>query len=322
MKTLAIAAGALALTLVAADPASALDKLRVGNPSPVAFSFVPMDIGMQKGIFAKHGLDIEYVGFAGSAKIQQAMIADAIDISVSAGPEFHFVVKGAPEIGIAAMAGPPLLLTLIVLKDSPYQTAKDLKGIKVAVSTAGGLTDWLPRELSRQQGWGPNDIEPVAIGSTQAMLASLKNKQTQGLMSGINQAWDLEAAGQTRTIVKFGDIVPDFIMHVIYATNKIAEKNPDAVRRYLAAWFETIKYMRENKDETVKIATPIIHSSPEITAKTYDYLMPMFSDTGKFEPKAVKVLARSFVDMGNLETEPDLSKYYTEKFLPGAASTN
>jgi len=316
LKKFALIAGAAALALVAAQPARALDKLRVANPAAVAFSFVPMNVGMEKGIFAKHGLDIDYIGIAGSAKIQQAMIADAIDISVSAGPEFHFVVKGAPEVGIAAMAGPPLLLTLIVLKDSPYHSVKDLKGIKVAVSTAGGLTDWLPRELSRQQGWGPNDIEPVGVGGTQAMLASLKNKQTQGLMSGINQAWDLEAAGVTRTLVKFGDIVPDFIMHVIYATNKIVEKNPDAVRRYLAAWFETIKFMRENKAESVRIAAPIIGSSPEITAKTYDYLMPMFSDTGKFEPKAVKVLARSFVDMGNLDKEPDLTKYYTEKFLP------
>ena len=314
MKMFALVASAAVLALAA--PAQAADHLRVGNPSPVAFSFVPMNVGMEKGIFAKQNLDIEYIGFTGSAKIQQAMIADAIDISVSAGPEFHFAVKGAPEIGIAAMAGPPLLLTLIVLKDSPYQTVKDLKGIKVAVSTAGGLTDWLPRELSRQQGWGPNDIEPVAVGSTQAMLASLKQKQTQGLMSGINQAWDLEAQGQTRTIVKFGDVVPDFLMHVIYATNKIADQKPDVVRRFLAGWFETIKYMRENKAESVRIAAPVIGSSKEITERTYDYLMPMFSDTGKFEPKAVKVLARSFVEMGNLDTEPDLTKYYTEKFLP------
>ena len=44
--------------------------------------------------------------------------------------------------------------------------------------------------------------------------------------------------------------------------------------------------------------------------------MPMFSDTGKFDPKAVAVLSRSFVEMKTLPSEPDMSKLYTETFLP------
>jgi hypothetical protein len=42
----------------------------------------------------------------------------------------------------------------------------------------------------------------------------------------------------------------------------------------------------------------------------------MFSDTGRFNPKALAVLAKSFVQMGVLDKEPDMSKLYTEKFLP------
>jgi hypothetical protein len=44
--------------------------------------------------------------------------------------------------------------------------------------------------------------------------------------------------------------------------------------------------------------------------------MPTFSDTGRFEAKPLAVLARSFVQMGALPAEPDMSKLYTEKFLP------
>ena len=42
----------------------------------------------------------------------------------------------------------------------------------------------------------------------------------------------------------------------------------------------------------------------------------MFSDTGKFDPKALAVLAKSFVELKTLPTEPDMSKLYTEAFLP------
>jgi hypothetical protein len=44
----------------------------------------------------------------------------------------------------------------------------------------------------------------------------------------------------------------------------------------------------------------------------------MFNPTGKFNPDALKVLSRSFVEMGTLPSEPDVSKLITEKFLPNA----
>jgi len=89
------------------------------------------------------------------------------------------------------------------------------------------------------------------------------------------------------------------------------------VRAFLAGWFETVAWMRQNKDESVKLAAPVMHKAPEIASRAYDEVMPSLSDTGKFDPKALKVLARSFVEMKLLPNEPDMSKLYTEKFLPG-----
>ena len=43
-------------------PAGAADKLRVAKVVPFAWTFTPLDIGIQMGIFAKHGLDIEEFG--------------------------------------------------------------------------------------------------------------------------------------------------------------------------------------------------------------------------------------------------------------------
>ena len=53
-----------------------------------------------------------------------------------------------------------------------------------------------------------------------------------------------------------------------------------------------------------------------ITGRSYDELMPMFSDDGKFSARALKVLAKSCVALGVLPAEPDMSKLYTEAFLP------
>ena len=86
--------------------ACAAEKLRVGKAVPEAFSFVPVDIGIRQGIFAKHGLEIESIAFAGDARMQQAMASDSLDIALGSGPAMAFIVKGAPIKGVAAMAGP------------------------------------------------------------------------------------------------------------------------------------------------------------------------------------------------------------------------
>jgi len=44
--------------------------------------------------------------------------------------------------------------------------------------------------------------------------------------------------------------------------------------------------------------------------------MPIFNPTGRFDSRALDVLARSFVEMGSLAEKPDMAKLYTEAFLP------
>jgi hypothetical protein len=44
----------------------------------------------------------------------------------------------------------------------------------------------------------------------------------------------------------------------------------------------------------------------------------MFNRTGKFDPKALALLARSFVEMGTLPSAPDMATLVTEQYLPSA----
>jgi NitT/TauT family transport system substrate-binding protein len=194
----------------------------------------------------------------------------------------------------------------------------DLKGRKVSVSSVGSLTEWTTRELSRHQGWGPDGIDVVFLGDIAGQIAALKTQQIDAMSSDVATAARLEEQGIGHTVVNFGTIIPDFIVHIIYATKKVTEQRPETVRGFLAGWFETIAWMKANRDDTVKLVAPIMHQSPEIAARAYDAVMPVFSDTGRFEPKAVAVLGRSFVQMNLLPAEPDMSKLYTEKFLPKA----
>jgi ABC-type nitrate/sulfonate/bicarbonate transport system substrate-binding protein len=302
--------------LAGTQRASAEDTLRVGRPQADSFSFVPLDVGIDEGIFKKHGLEIESSNLTGDAKLQQAMAADAVDVGLGSGPAMAFLAKGVPALGIAVQANQPLLLVLVVQKDGPVKTVADLKGKTIAISTAGSLPEWLVRETSRQQGWGPDGINVVALGANPAQIAALKTHQVDGMVASLAASYKLADDGTARTVATFGNIVSDFHIGVIYATDKAIAERPDDLRRFLAGWFETIAFVRQHKDVMVKNATEVMNVSPAIASRAYDDLMPMFSATGRFNPKALAVLARSFVQMGELDKEPDMSKLYTERFLP------
>jgi NitT/TauT family transport system substrate-binding protein len=307
---------AFALGALTASPSGALEKLRVGKAVPEAFSFVPLDIGMRKGFFQKYGLEIESIAFAGDARMQQAMASDSLDVALGSGPAMAFIVKGSPIKGIAAMAGAPQLLSIIVRNDGTINSIADLKGRRVAVSTAGSLTYWLVSETSRQQGWGPEGIIATPMGATQPQIAALKRKEIDGMVTEIATAFTLERDGEAKILTRFGHLVKDFHIHVIFATDKAIVAKPEALRGFLKGWFETIGFMRANRAETIDIAKDVINKDADITARTYDELMPMFSDDGRFNPKALAVLAKSFVELKVLPEEPDPKALYIESFLP------
>jgi ABC-type nitrate/sulfonate/bicarbonate transport system substrate-binding protein len=299
-----------------ASGASAADLLRVGNVGAVAFSFVPTNVGKETGIFAKNGLDIKITGFGGDAKLQQAMAADAVDVGLGSGPGMAFIVKGSPVKAIAAIAGPPLIFGLVVRADGSIKTIADLKGRKVGISTVGSATSWLMSEVSRQQGWGYTGFTLVPAGTNAARLAALKSGSIDACVVDIGSALNFAQRGDGRILMRFGSVVKDFIMHVIFATNTAIAKKPADLSAFVKGWFETIAYMRHHKAKTVEIAQKVMGTNAQTTSAIYDELMPMFTDNGHFDPKALAVLQRSFVQMKILPTEPDMSKLYTEAFLP------
>ena len=292
------------------------ETLRVGKSVPQAFSFVPLDVGMQNGIFKKNGLDVDASAFGGDAKMQQAMAADSIDVGIGSGPAMAFIAKGAPIKAVAAMAGRPLLLTLVARNDGSIKSVADVKGKRVGVSTVGSLTYWVADELSRQKGWGAGGIEIAPVGAFKPMLAALKTKQIDAMVTDVATAYEMEKSGEGKIVFRFGDLVKDFHIHVIFATNKSIASRPETLRAFLKGWFETIAFMRKNKANTVQIAKDIMETDAGIAGRVYDELMPMFSDDGKFDSKALAVLSRSYVELKVLDKEPDMSKLYTEAFLP------
>jgi len=306
------------VALLALNPSAALalDQVRVGKAVPNSFAFGATEVGIAAKTFEQEGIEVVATGFRGDAQLQQALAAGSMDIGLGSGPSLGFRVKGAPAIGVAGMYGAPNNLALLVPINSPLRSPADLKGKRIGVTTAGSLTDWLVRELSRQQGFGSDGIRIVALGSIQARLAALERGELDGTVQEAANGYQLEEEGKTRNLLLFGSIVKDFYTHVIYATDDMIEKRPDLLRRFLRGWFRTIAFMRQNKDFTVRSEARTLDISPSVAAKVYDAQMPSFSGDGAWDPKAIEVIRHSLKDLGILPNVPDAKAIYNDKFVP------
>jgi NitT/TauT family transport system substrate-binding protein len=97
----------------------------------------------------------------------------------------------------------------------------------------------------------------------------------------------------------------------------IAER-PDAVRRFLAGWYETIAFARANKAEAIRYSRPVTGLSEALAEKVYDIEMPTFSADGRFDPVGLEAVKQALVDLGQLKEKPDTKALVTEEFLPKA----
>jgi ABC-type nitrate/sulfonate/bicarbonate transport system substrate-binding protein len=308
--------GALVVLVVSSGAVLALDTVRLGKAVPNSYAFGATEVGIQAKIFEQEGIEIVVTSFRGDAQLQQALAAGSVDVGLGSGPGMGFRAKGAPAIAVAAMYGPPANLALVLPMNTPVKSMADLKGKRIGVTTTGSLTDWLVRELSRQQGWGNDGIQILALGGVPARMAAIQRGELDGLVIETATGYELEEQGKAKNFLLFGDIAKDFYTHVIYATDEMIDKRPDLLKRFLRGWFKTIAFMRTHKDFVVASEAKTVDVRPSIASKVYDAQMSGFSLDGAWNPAAIDVIRRSLKELGTLDHIPDAKTIYNDQFVP------
>ena len=170
--------------------------------------------------------------------------------------------------------------------------------------------------VARRQGWGDDGMTLIATGAQPASMAALKTGQVDAWPGDLGAAIEMTESHEARVLLNFGDVVPPFVNTALYASNTLIAQHPDVLRRFLKAWYENIAWANAHKKETVAILVPILNLKPDTVGRIYDRLMPTESTDGRFNPEAMKTMPSAIVQLGILDSEPDLSAAYTEAFLP------
>ena len=157
----------------------------------------------------------------------------------------------------------------------------------------------------------------TSLGSgSGATAAALKAHLVDALIANATTGMVLEREKRARLLGTGADFVAHFIAHEMYATQAIVHDKPDAIRRFLQGWVESVAFMRANRAEAIRIARTATGLNETDQGLEYDRLMQGISIDGRFDSKDIERIGQSYVELGILPKEPDMAKLYTEEFLP------
>ena len=312
MASAAGAASLIAAPAIAQQPV----KLRVAKSVTTSFPFAGLELGAEAGIWKAEGIDAEIFSFAGDARMQQAFTANSIDIGLGSGPSMGYASKGVPAHAVAALANKPENMALVVGKTSGITSIDDLKGKRIGVTTAGSLTDWLARKIATEKGWGPEGVEVVAMGDGRTRQAAMETGDLPGMVTATEQAFQIQDDGQGKVLMTFGEVVPHFHTHTIIAHDNLIKNRPEDVKRFLRGWFKVVKYMKDNKDATIKSIAHTMRLSEKVIAEAYDIELGMMSFDGQFDMQALQSIRTSLKELGITEVEPNIDDMYVKGFVP------
>lgn len=281
-------------------------------------------VALDKGIFAKHGIDAELVNFGSPAEGVNALFIKQVDVAFGADfPLLNAVSKG--DYAIIASAG---LATDVAAAEwklfvqDDIQKAEDLAGKKLSFMR-GTFLPYLWDEYLKEHNLTLSDAELIGQGAFDEAYIALKQGAVDAAWfsgSALNDKLkDLkgvhELTDMSKTTVRLG-------MGLVTG-NDFATDNPQGVANFLAAVDEAGTYAQDHPDEVAELMYKEVKQPKESTLKD----LPNSPWDLGFTQAAYDSLAKQkkyMVDTGIIEKDFDLdSKLNLEpltKALPEAVT--
>ncbi|MPZ26716.1 MAG: PhnD/SsuA/transferrin family substrate-binding protein [Micromonosporaceae bacterium] len=327
---LGLAAALAALALVAAGCGSdgdggggdgsgddGLGSLTVAVGTAQTFEFLPAEFGLDLGVWEERGLQVENLYVQGSGQVAQAIAAGEADIGVTAGASGVDAILSGVESKIVGLIGADFrMMVLVVPEGSAIQSIDDLQDTVVGVTSAGSLTDYLARTITVHQGWPEDAIQRANIGGLSEQLAALESGATDAFVWSVEAGFALEEEGSGQVLLDFGQIVTENVFEDIVASQPAIDEREDAVRAYLEGWYETVRHMKDNRDETVAVMVEEFEVSENVAAKTYDHDIDNLSTDGTIPQANLEGLAQSVVEQGIADEVPAIDVFWDDRFVP------
>lgn len=268
--------------------------------------------GVEKGIFKQAGVELEMTNIDDKVA---ALISDSIDIAdYNTSQSIVALSNGAPVTPVSSMWRTKGAWHIVVAND--ITSAADLKGKKINSGTAHSGQEIAVRELLSQNGLDPDkDVELIATESKVA-YANLENKETSAIIVTQPYAAMAEQAGIGHALSTAWKVIPNFHTGLILTSNDYKTKNPEGVKRFLQAYYNSYVYAKNHVDEFIAFAAKKYNIPEAIMKKAVDSEFEVWDNDLKINLENIKATQDLQIKWKFQKNYVDISQKVDQSLLP------
>ncbi len=220
---------------------------------------VPSFVGVEKGIFLKHGLDLKLKVLNTGQEMSKALQAGEAQIIGSAYSNFPVAVeRGMAAKGVVGLMGDRTSrysdepVSIWTRKATGITRVEDLAGRKVGTPVGGTGDEYLGVALSKK------GIARDKVNLLNVPPGNLASALQGGGVDAV-ACWEpfgslVQARVADAVLVARGGGLLGYFINMAMR-NDVIDKSPDLVERYVLAVAEAAQYTRQHLDEAAEIAT-------------------------------------------------------------------
>jgi NitT/TauT family transport system substrate-binding protein len=272
----------VALTILATgDPAPAAERVTIATPSRGLFEF-PVVVAMRKGFYRDEGIEVDKIQMQPAIGVKALMSGD-VDYLLAWGSALRAAVSGVPIKAVLGFAGRPLH---VLIARPEIKSPKDLKGKIIGVDSVAGTVDYLSRVAVRHFGFEPEkDVKIIVTGESPTRLAALRAGAIDATPIDVAFAVKAEDEGFKR-LVYLGDLIELPLSGIAVMDQKLQTQR-DQVKKVVRAGVRGLRFMKQNRNETVQMLADYLRITPSQSARAYDASINSFTDDGMISDKGV-----------------------------------
>ncbi|WP_421697125.1 ABC transporter substrate-binding protein [Ancylobacter sp.] len=324
-------AALLAVSLFGAGQAKALDDVRLRLNWMWYGSHAAFALGKDRGYFRDAGINLDIRSGNGSGSAHRLVAnGDSTFSYGSCAGLVNLASKGAPLISVAVIDAMGTE-AIIVRPDAGVSKIADLKGKKLLTTSNAGVNTFFPLVL-KNAGLAEGDVGIINVPDGALVSSYLQGAGgTVGMLGGLDdKPAEIKAAGGAQPITfPYSEFGVNQVGYCIVTSRETVAKNPDLVRRFLAATVKSYKAAEADPQAAVNAMGDIVggtmneeagkKQAAEVQKVTLDVLYSK-ANTGKVLGMNVPADWNDMIALmktyNGLETKEPASFFYTNDFLP------
>jgi NitT/TauT family transport system substrate-binding protein len=211
---------------------------------------LPMYVAQQEGLFARHGVNVEFIPVASAPERDQLLAAGGADGTINETLAVMLFNKEEVQMQVVRYALRPTEgnghFFILASSKSGISSVDGLKGVEIGVSQ-GTVIEYVTERLLQADGFTSEEIKTVAVPKIPDRMALLASGElSAGVMPDPLAALVVSQGG---VIVADDSTHPEYGFSVISFRKEVIDANPEAIRGFLAAIEEAIGLLNADSEK-------------------------------------------------------------------------